>query len=68
MALTGFLGFTALRMWGFFDSILVPGAHNRRLPGLRRRAGLPEATGSLSPFVLPAARGDGATVGLTLRF
>lgn len=68
LAVTGFVGFAGLRMWGFFDSILVPGAHNKRMPNLRRRAGIPEYASGVAPFVVPAARGDGATVGLTLRF
>ncbi len=68
LAVTGFVGFAGIRMWGFFDAILVPGAHNKRLPSLRRRAGIPEYARGLSPYVVPAAKGEGATVGLTLRF
>lgn len=68
MAVSGFVGFAGLRLWGFFDSILVPNAHNKRLPRLRARAGIPEYARGLTPFVVPAARGEGATVGLTLRF
>lgn len=68
MAVSGFVGFAGLRVWGFFDSILVPSAHNKRLPRLRARAGIPEYARGLTPFVVPAARGEGATVGLTLRF
>lgn len=68
MAVSGFIGFAGLRLWGFFDSIVVPGAHNKRLPRLRARAGIPEYARGLTPFVAPAAHGEGATVGLTLRF
>lgn len=68
MALTGILGFCILRAWGFADSILVPGTHNKRLPRLRMRDEQANRKRSLAPYVVPASQGDGATVGLSLRF
>jgi hypothetical protein len=67
-ALTGFLGFIGLRAWGFFDAVIAPGNHNRRLQRLRVRAGIPEYARGVTPYLLPAAHGEGATAGLTLRF
>jgi hypothetical protein len=67
-AITGFLGLLSFRAWGFFDAVIAPANHNRRLERLRVRAGIPEYAGGITPYLVPAAHGQGATAGLTLRF
>ncbi len=81
VALVGFVGYAGLRLWGFFDAVLAPRKHNRRIRALRERAvprkvvdpfadeySQSSAAPRLLPYVAPTATGEGATAGLTLRF
>ena len=65
--IAGLIGYLGLRTWGFVDIFSGPQDHNRRVRALRARVGYP-AYGSVTPFVLPAQSGNGATAGLTLSF
>lgn len=57
------------RLWGTLDAAIVPTGHNRKVRRAQMKAygGRPMYYGA-TPFIVPAARGDGATAGFTLRF
>jgi len=63
----GVIGWLGFRIWGFADSISGPLEKNRRYRKVRAKVGYPYGTYA-APYIVPAARGDGATAGVTIRF
>ncbi len=64
----GAIAWLGFRIWGFSDSISGPIEKNRRYRKVRAKLGFPHGQYAASPYFLPAARGDGATAGVTFRF
>lgn len=63
----GAIAMTGLHLWETIDAFVAPMSYNRRVRAAQLRAGRP-AYSTLTPYVTPVQRGDGAIGGLSLRF
>jgi len=64
----GIVGLAVFRVWGMVDAIAGPVVHNRSYRKLRQRLGYPPDQARATPYLAPAARGDGGVAGVTFRF
>jgi hypothetical protein len=64
----GLIGLGVFRVWSIVDAASGPGEHNRKVRELRMRLGIPATPIYYGPYLAPPQQGDGAVVGLGVRF
>jgi hypothetical protein len=64
----GAIALTGLHLWETLDAFIAPVGHNRRVRAAKLRAGMRSGVASITPYLVPPSRGDGAVGGLSLRF
>jgi hypothetical protein len=68
LAIGSLLAFAGLHLWEIGDAAIAPSTHNERFRQLSAMLGGGTYAIRATPYVAPAARGDGAVAGLALRF
>ena len=64
----GAIALTGFHLWETIDAFVAPIGHNRRVRAAKLRAGMRSGVASITPYLVPPSRGDGAVGGLALRF
>jgi hypothetical protein len=64
----GAIALTGFHLWETIDAFVAPIGHNRRVRAAKLRSGMRSGVASITPYLVPPTRGDGAVGGLSLRF